>query len=159
MTVLSATLGLRQIAVLGAASILLVHATVHAGHLRLTYETGASMVVVAAAALLSVGAIVLTLIDSSRSSFAILEMLAGVIVASFRLRAVDAAARTPRAQDEDRIACRVVRVFGKDKKRRLGADADQPHRLRHSPPVGGRQTSSMPTHLIPPGDELDSARQ
>ena len=36
VSVLSATLGLRQIAVLGAASILLVHA----GHLRLTHETG-----------------------------------------------------------------------------------------------------------------------
>ncbi len=83
VSVLSATLDLRQIAVLGAASILLVHATVHAGHLRLTHETGASKVLVAAAALLSVGAIVLTLIDASRSSFAILEMFAGVIIAAF----------------------------------------------------------------------------
>jgi len=83
VSVLSATLDLRQIAVLGAASILLVHATVHVGHLRLTHETGASKVVVAAAALLSVGAIVLTLIDASRSSFTILEMFAGFIAAAF----------------------------------------------------------------------------
>jgi hypothetical protein len=83
VAVLSATLDLRQIAVLGAASILLVHATVHAGHLRLTHETGASKVAVAAAALLSVGAIVLTLVDASRSSFTILEMFAGFLVASF----------------------------------------------------------------------------
>lgn len=83
VAVLAATLDLRQIAVLGAASILLVHATVHAGHIRLTDDTGASKVVVATAALLSIGAIVFTLIDASRPSFAILEMFAGVITAAF----------------------------------------------------------------------------
>ena len=83
VAVLAATLDLRQIAVLGAASILLVHATVHAGHLRLTHETTASRALVAAAALLSLGAIAFTLVDASRSSFATLEMFAGVVLAAF----------------------------------------------------------------------------
>ena len=46
VAVLAATLDLRQIAVLGAASILLVHATVHAGHIRLTDDTGGALTMV-----------------------------------------------------------------------------------------------------------------
>ena len=83
VSVLAATLDLRSIAVLGAVSVLLVHTAVHVGHLRLTEETGASRVLVALAALLSVGAIVLTLVDASQSSFMILEMFGGVIAAAF----------------------------------------------------------------------------
>lgn len=83
VSVLAVALDLGQIAVLGAAAILLVHVVVHAGHLRLTVETGAKKVLVAAAALLSLAAIVFTLIEASRTSFTILELFAGFIAVAF----------------------------------------------------------------------------
>ncbi|XQW86760.1 APC family permease [Thalassotalea piscium] len=59
---------LSDIAAIGSISILFIHAITHIGHLKLISETGASKVLVALAALLSLGAMILALIYVNQKS-------------------------------------------------------------------------------------------
>jgi amino acid transporter len=80
ISILAVAFDLGEIAVLGAVSILAVHTVVHLGHLRLVTETGARASIVALAALFGVGAIVLTLVDTLRSSPSTIVVLAIFVV-------------------------------------------------------------------------------
>jgi amino acid transporter len=61
IALLAVAFDLGRIALLGALSVLVVHAVVHVGHLRLVDQTGANRLAVVAAAVLSVAAVVLSL--------------------------------------------------------------------------------------------------
>jgi len=76
-------LNLGQVAVLGAVAVLMVQATVHVGHLRVSRETGANRLVVALAAVSALGIVVLTLVDSVQRSPSILPIFAAFVVVSF----------------------------------------------------------------------------
>lgn len=76
---------LTQIAAIGSISILFVHGVTHLGHLRRIDETGASRLVVALAALSSLGAMLLALIYVSRVAPRIVMLLAGLAAFSFGL--------------------------------------------------------------------------
>lgn len=78
--VLAVALDLGQIAVLGAITILSVHTIVHVGHLRLIHETGASVTLVALAALSGFGAVVVTVIDTYRSTPSTIVILVCFVV-------------------------------------------------------------------------------
>ncbi len=85
--ILAVAFDLSQIAVLGAVSILSVHAVVHAGHLRIIDKTEANAALVALAAAFSTGAIVLSLVDASAATrllFAGFVMLAIAVEAVLR---------------------------------------------------------------------------
>jgi amino acid transporter len=80
ISLMAVTFDLGQIAVLGAISVLSVHTVVHIGHLRLIEETGAHVVIVVLAALFGFGAVVLTVVDTYRSSPATVAVLLGFVV-------------------------------------------------------------------------------
>ncbi len=107
VAVLAVAFNLGQIAVLGAISILLVHTVVHVGHLRVIRETGANRVVVALAALASAAAIVLTLVNSSRTSWTIILTFAAFVGVAFGaellLRAVHGKSVRPRLPFHSRV--------------------------------------------------------
>lgn len=83
--VLAVAFGLSQIAVLGAVSILLVHAAVHIGHLRIRNTTGASRAIVGLAAAASIAAIGVTLVDATKDSPSILIIFALFVTTAFGL--------------------------------------------------------------------------
>lgn len=68
IAILAVAFDLSQIAVLGAISILLVHATVHIGHLRLIDQTRGNPIIVGLAALASLVAMALSIVDASKRS-------------------------------------------------------------------------------------------
>jgi len=77
---LGLALDLSQIAVLGSISILFVHGVTHIGHLRVASQTGASVFLVALAALLSFTAMLLTLYYQVHQSASVIWMLAAFVV-------------------------------------------------------------------------------
>jgi len=74
---------LSQIAVLGAISILVVHAAVHVGHLRLLGDTGANRWVVSLAAAAAFAIVTFTLVDAARTSWTMPLLFAAVVAVSF----------------------------------------------------------------------------
>ncbi len=83
VAVMAVALNLAQVAVLGAITVLVVHASVHIGHLRLTRETGASRVVVALAALTALAIVGTTLWDSVKGSPSILVIFGAFAALAF----------------------------------------------------------------------------
>jgi amino acid transporter len=79
IAVLAVSFDLSDIAVLGAVTILLVHSAVHIGHLRLTAQTGARRSVVAAAAAISLVAMVVSLVDAARTSWTVALAFGGFV--------------------------------------------------------------------------------
>ncbi len=77
--ILSLLFDLSEIAAIGSISILFVHTVTHIGHLRIISETGASLILVFSAAMLSFIAMMLALIYISRASDHVLYVLAGFI--------------------------------------------------------------------------------
>ncbi len=75
IALLALLLDLSEIAVLGSISILLVHATVHAGHLRLLGRTGASPVLVVLAMLSNFAAAGLSIYHHARVSPLVIVLL------------------------------------------------------------------------------------
>lgn len=74
---------LSEIAAIGSLSILGIHFVTHIGHLKLINETGASRTLVIVAALLSLGAMILSVIYMSmHSSHVILILIAFVVAAA-----------------------------------------------------------------------------
>jgi amino acid transporter len=86
--VLALGFDLSQIAVLGATSILLVHAAVHVGHLRCIRETHGNPIVVAAAAVASLAAAVVTLVDATLESPVVPIAVGAFVVGAFVIEAV-----------------------------------------------------------------------
>lgn len=82
VVVLSLVLDLSVIAAVGSISVLFVHAVTHLGHLRLIEKTGASRVLVLAAAVLCLVAMVLALVYVTRHSSQVGYILIGFLVMS-----------------------------------------------------------------------------
>jgi amino acid transporter len=76
--VLALFFDLSEIAAIGSVSILIVHFTVHAGHLRLLRETGAIGLLVVVAALTNLGAIVWSAVYLSGKSPRLLAPVGGL---------------------------------------------------------------------------------
>ncbi len=74
---------LSSIAAIGAISTLFIHMIVHIGHLRVLKKTGASLVLVAAAIIVNLGAIVLSAIYLQGKHPAILVWIVGFIALAF----------------------------------------------------------------------------
>lgn len=74
---------LGQIAAAGSLSVLLVHAAMHLGHLRLLKKTGASVILVVAALLATIAAVVMGGIYASRHAEGIVWMIVGFVLAAF----------------------------------------------------------------------------
>lgn len=85
IALLALLLDLSEIAVLGSISILLVHASVHAGHLRLLGKTGASPVLVILALVSNVAAAGLSIYHQSRVSPLVIVLLILFLGGSFVL--------------------------------------------------------------------------
>ncbi len=84
---LAVAFDLGQIAILGALSILTVHAVVHVGHLRIIDRTKANTTLVVLAAVLSTGAVGLSLLEASPATrwlFVCLITLAIAVEATLR---------------------------------------------------------------------------
>jgi len=79
---LAAFFDLSEIAAIGSVSILIVHLTVHVGHLRLVRDTGASRSMVALAAATNLAAIALSVAYLARSAPDVLVFIGGFFVAS-----------------------------------------------------------------------------
>jgi amino acid transporter len=73
---------LSEIAAIGSVSILIVHFVVHAGHLRLLRETGATAVLVVMAALSNLAAILLSAVYLSGNSPYLLMLVGGLFLIS-----------------------------------------------------------------------------
>lgn len=71
---------LSEIASIGSISILFVHGTTHAGHLKLIARTGASRLLVAAACVASFVAMGLAIVYVARSSDHVIPVLAGFVL-------------------------------------------------------------------------------
>jgi len=80
--ILAVLFDLSEIAAVGSVSVLIVHFTVHAGHLRLLRETGASPFLVVTAALSNFAAIGLSVVYLSRSSPELLIFIGSLFVIS-----------------------------------------------------------------------------
>ncbi|WP_274620531.1 amino acid permease [Colwellia maritima] len=74
---LSLLFNLSEIAAIGSISILFVHTITHIGHLKIISKTGASVVLVSIAALLSLIAMILALVYVSKQSNHVIYILAG----------------------------------------------------------------------------------
>jgi len=83
VAVMAVALDLTQVAVLGAITVLVVHASVHIGHLRVARETGANRLVVALAALGALAIVASTLVDSARSNPSVLVIFAAFAAVAF----------------------------------------------------------------------------
>jgi len=77
--ILSLLFDLSDIAAIGSVSILFVHTVTHIGHLKKVTETGASVLMVSLAAMLSLTAMILAIIYISKESGHILLMLTGFV--------------------------------------------------------------------------------
>jgi amino acid transporter len=77
---LSLLFNLSEIAAIGSISILFVHTITHIGHLKIISKTGASVVLVSIAALLSLIAMILALVYVSKQSNHVIYILAGFIL-------------------------------------------------------------------------------
>jgi len=81
--ILSLLFDLSEIAAIGSISILFIHAVTHIGHLKIISETGASLILVFIAAMLSFIAMILALIYVNKVSDSVVYILIGfVLVAS-----------------------------------------------------------------------------
>jgi amino acid transporter len=76
---------LSEIAAIGSVSILIVHFIVHAGHLRLLGETGASRPMIVLAAFSNLAAILLSMVYLGRTSPDVLVFIAGFFAVSLVL--------------------------------------------------------------------------
>lgn len=83
VAVMAVALNLAQVAVLGAITVLVVHASVHIGHLRVIGETRANRALVALAALTALAIVGLTLVDSARSRPTILVIFCAFVALAF----------------------------------------------------------------------------
>lgn len=79
---------LSSIAAIGALSMLLIHMSVHIGHLRLLHQTGASRVLVALAALASGGAALLGGYHLSRTSPMLVAWVGGFFVLALSIELI-----------------------------------------------------------------------
>ena len=82
IVVLSVLLDLSEIAAIGSLLILIVHATVHVGHLRIIKQTGAAPTLVVLALLASAGTVCLAGYHSLRTAPHLIVVLAGVLIAT-----------------------------------------------------------------------------
>lgn len=71
---------LSEIAAIGSISILFIHAVTHAGHIKLTTQTGASKILVILAGLFSLVAMILALIYISRELDHVISILIGFVL-------------------------------------------------------------------------------
>ena len=95
---LAVTFSLGQIAILGALSMLLVHAVVHLGHLRIAGVTGARRALLIAAVAACLGTIGITLVQDSLITAALfIGFIATAVAAEWLLRALSGKRLTARA--------------------------------------------------------------
>ena len=78
--ILSLLFDLSEIAAIGSISILFVHSVTHVGHMKIISKTGASIIMVAIAALLSIVAMLLALFYVSKESDQVIIILAGFVI-------------------------------------------------------------------------------